>query len=88
MRRLRVAALAVAYGTCAVACGEPEQRPLTNEERELVAQGYADSVRAIATLTDSLCKLRQPDLVSYLADSIYEVRLGDIERQATAASEE
>ncbi len=65
------------------ACEDSAPRPLSNTERELVAQGYADSVRTLASLTDSLCEMRQPDLVAYFADSLYEVRLGDIERQAS-----
>ncbi len=72
-------------GVASVGCGERAEAPLTNAERELVAQGYADSVRATATLTDSLCELRQADLVSYFADSLYEVRLGDIERQVAGS---
>lgn len=80
--------LAASVLVLATACRDSSEPPLSALERETVAQAYADSVRAIASPLDSACEARQADLVAYFADSIYEVRLADIERQRVVESPE
>ena len=77
-------------GTCTLAlaltlaaCGPEGEAPLSADEREEVARLYADSVRALTDPTDSACRARRPRLTQALADSLYELRLADIERQET-----
>lgn len=68
-------------GVVAVACGDERAPSLTQTERQLLSTGYADSIRTISARVDSLCEADMSSLTAYLADSIYEVRLADIERQ-------
>ena len=78
MRRL---AACLALGAAA-ACGDPDGRPLSAAERREVSQRYADTVRAVTPLVDSLCAANHVALVARLADSIYRERVADLERQA------
>ena len=73
----------VAAGVCvaAGACADAEEPPLSAAERETVAKAYADSVRALTAPTDSACAADRPTLVAHLTDSIYNLRLADIEAQ-------
>ena len=68
-------------GVVAGACAEAEEPPLSAAERETVAKAYADSVRALTAPVDSACAADSPDLVAYLTDSLYNLRLADIEAQ-------
>ena len=77
----RAGGIALGIGLLLVACAETEEPPLTADEREEVARVYADSVRALTEAVDSACRARRPQLTLDLADSLYEVRLADIERQ-------
>ena len=72
---------AVLVGLTLAACGAEEEPPLDAEEREEVARVYADSVRALTDRADSTCRAERPRLTQHLADSLYELRLADIERQ-------
>lgn len=65
-----------------VGCGEPEERPLSAAERRQVSQRYADTVRAITPLVDSLCEADHDALVAALADSLFAERVADLERQS------
>ena len=71
--------LTVCWG--ASACAEAEEPPLSAAERETVAKAYADSVRVLTAPVDSACEADKPDLVAHLTDSLYGVRLADIEAQ-------
>ena len=75
-----IAASALALAGWA-ACAETEEPPLSAAERETVAKAYADSVRALTSPTDSACAADKPELVAHLTDSLYRVRLADIEAQ-------
>ena len=63
-----------------IACGEHEERKLSQSERRQVSQRYADSVRYLSPLVDSACVADKPALAAALADSIYAVRLEDLRR--------
>lgn len=63
-------------------CSDPDGRPLSAAERREVSQRYADTVRAITPLLDSLCASNHEALVAELADSLYRERVADLERQA------
>ena len=66
----------------AVACGDDDaDRPLNQQERKIVSQLYADSVRTLTPIVDSLCTANRDALVAQLADSIYAERVLDIQRQ-------
>ena len=69
------------------ACGSEGPRPLSAAEREEVAARYADSVRALSAPVDSACARGREARVSYLADSIYELRLADIARERSRGSQ-
>ena len=72
----------VAVGALAlVACADRGEPPLTSDEREAVARVYADSVRSLTAPLDSLCDARMPALARRLADSLYDLRIADIERR-------
>ena len=81
--RLYGAAVALAAGLAVVsfaACGENEERKLSQAERRRVSQRYADSVRYLSPLVDSACVADKDELAAALADSIYAVRLADLRR--------
>ena len=73
-----VAAIAMVLAS---ACESDTERPLSNQERKQIAQRYADTVRTLTPIVDSLCRVQQPALVAQLADSIFAVRRDDLERQ-------
>ena len=66
-------------GLCA--CASAEEPPLSAAERETVAKTYADSVRVLTAPVDSACEADKPTLVTHLTDSLYNLRLADIEAQ-------
>jgi len=63
------------------ACNDQKEQPLSSAARKTVSQRYADSVRTLTPIVDSLCKVNQNALISELTDSIYKVRIADLERQ-------
>ena len=71
----------VGCGVAAGACGGGGEPPLSAVERETVAKAYADSVRALTAVVDSACAADTPGLVAQLTDSLYALRLADIEAQ-------
>lgn len=77
----KVGAVAFAVFVVVGGCGEGEEAPLTSAERQEVALAYADSVRALSKPTDSACEADRPALVAAYVDSLYRLRLADIEAQ-------
>lgn len=63
------------------ACDDQTERPLNASARKLVSQGYADTVRSLTPIVDSLCELNQDKLVAELTDSLYQMRIDDLNRQ-------
>ena len=72
----------LALGGALAGCGDDEGRPLSSSERRAVSQRYADTVRAITPVVDSLCEAHHDALVAALADSLLDERVADLERQA------
>jgi len=64
-----------------MACDDQKERPLSAKSRKLVSQGYADTVRKITPIVDSICEANQDKLVAELTDSLYNVRIADLNRQ-------
>lgn len=63
------------------ACEDQKEKPLSPTERKLVSQGYADTVRVLTPIVDSLCEVQKEALISHLTDSLYNVRIADLNRQ-------
>ncbi|MFK8056059.1 MAG: hypothetical protein AB8F78_08075 [Saprospiraceae bacterium] len=76
-------ALLILFALCIAssACEEQKEKPLNAATRKLVSQGYADTVRILTPIVDSLCELNQEKLVAELTDSLYNVRITDLNRQ-------
>ena len=65
----------------ASACDDGSEAPLNAEARKAISQRYADTVRVLTPIVDSLCTANKEKLVAHLADSLYEVRIADLNRQ-------
>ena len=63
------------------ACGDQKDSPLSATERKLVSQGYADTVRILTPIVDSTCQANKERIVSQFTDSLYKVRIADLNRQ-------
>jgi len=63
------------------ACDDQKESPLSANARKLISQGYADTVRILTPIVDSLCTANKPTLVAHLTDSLYNVRIADLNRQ-------
>ena len=69
------------------ACREPTERPLTARERQEVSQRYADTVRLLTPIVDSLCEAGRPALVAAYVDSMYASRVAELQRQRKPAAQ-
>lgn len=67
--------------TFILGCSKEKPRALSTSERKEVSQRYADTVRLLTPLVDSLCKVNRDQLVRQLTDSLYADRVADLERQ-------
>ena len=64
-----------------LACSNDKPRSLTAAERKQVSQRYADTVRMLTPIVDSLCQANRQALILQLSDSLYAERVADLERQ-------
>lgn len=76
-------AILLLFVLCAIAsaCEDSSEKPLNSEARKAISQRYADTVRVLTPIVDSLCTANQEQLATQLADSLYEVRIADLNRQ-------
>ncbi len=77
MRAWLITGIVLACG----ACEQEVERPLNAQERKVVSQRYADTVRTLTPIVDSLCYANRSALVAHLADSLYADRVVDLERE-------
>ena len=64
----------------AFSCTDETDVTLTIEERKQVSQRYADTVRHLSPIVDSLCEVNRDALINELADSLLRDRIADLER--------
>jgi len=78
---MKYALFILMLGVTAVGCENSKERPLSASSRKVVSQRYADTVRTLTPIVDSLCDLNREALVAQLSDSLYKVRIEDLNRQ-------